>query len=75
MQPKDVEASVDATAAALSLPLDEAHRPGVLLYFALAAGLADLVMRDPLGLDDEPATVFTPIATEDLPTRDPRRLR
>jgi hypothetical protein len=71
----EIEASVDATAAALSLPLDPAHRPGVLLYFELAAGLADLVMRDPLGLEDEPAPVFTPIATEDLPTRDARRLR
>jgi hypothetical protein len=75
MQRPDVEASVDATAAALSLPFDPAHRPGVLHYFELAAGLAELVMREPLGLDDEPAAVFTPIATEDLPTRDPRRLR
>ena len=41
MDRERIEAYVDAAAAALDLPLAPAHRPGVLAYFALAAGLAD----------------------------------
>ena len=62
MQPKEVESYVDAAAAALGLPLLAEHRPGVLHYFALAAALAEQVMALPLDRDDEPATVFVPIA-------------
>lgn len=32
MTPTQIEAYVDATAAALALPLEAAHRPGVLSY-------------------------------------------
>ena len=56
-----IEACVDAMAAALALPLMPEHRPGVLMYFGLAAGLAETVMAQPLGMEDEPAPVFTPV--------------
>jgi len=67
MDRERIEAYVDAAAAALDLPLAQAHRPGVLAYFALAAGLADAVMAVPLGTGDEPAPVFMPIGPDDLP--------
>lgn len=57
-----IEAQVDATAALIGLPLAAAHRPGVLHYFALAAGMADLVMAHPLTPEDEPAALFVPLA-------------
>ena len=66
MDPKRIEAYVDAAAAALDLPLSPAHRPGVLAYFALAAQLAEAVGGAPLGIDDEPAPVFTPISPDDV---------
>ncbi|CAN5341242.1 hypothetical protein BH11PSE9_BH11PSE9_31060 [soil metagenome] len=61
MTPHQIEAYVDAAAAALQLPLAPEHRPGVLQYFALAASLADVLMAYPLGRDDEPAEVFAPV--------------
>jgi hypothetical protein len=64
MTATQVEAYVDAAAAALGLPIAPEHRPGVLQYFALAASLADVVMGMPLARDDEPAEVFVPIAVE-----------
>ena len=63
MTPREIEAYVDAAAAALSLPLSPAHRPGVLHYFALAASMADLIAAHPLTNDDEPAEAFVPIST------------
>ncbi len=62
MTPQEIEAAVDATAAALDLPLDPAHRPGVLHYFALAASLAALVNAHDFANADEPAAVFTPVS-------------
>ena len=62
MTPAQIEAYVDAAAAALQLPLSPAHRPGVLSYFALAAGMAELVGAHPLAITDEPAEAFVPIA-------------
>ena len=61
-----VEAYVDAAAAALDLPIAAEHRPGVVQYLELAAAMAALVMVLPLGVDDEPAPVFTPLAPADL---------
>jgi hypothetical protein len=69
MQRRDTEAYVDAVAATLALPIAAAHREGVLRYFELAARLAGLVMAVPLGIADDPAPVFTPIAPEDVPDR------
>ena len=62
MTPREIEAYVDAAAAALSLPLSPAHRPGVLHYFALAAGLAESLNADSLGVADDPADSFVPIS-------------
>ena len=56
------EAYVDAAARALALPLAPAHRPGVLHYFALAASMTAMLDQHPLGIDDEPAPAFRPIA-------------
>lgn len=62
LTPEQIAAAVDAQAALLGLPLDPAHRPGVLQYYALAASMAELVMGLPLGITDEPAAVFTPVS-------------
>jgi len=62
MTPAQIEAYVDAASAALQLPLSAEHRPGVLHYFALAAGMAELVALQPLGVADDPAEAFVPIA-------------
>ncbi len=62
MTPPEIEAYVDAAAAALKLPLSPLHRPGALQYFALAMSMAELVAAHPLTLEDEPAGVFVPIA-------------
>jgi hypothetical protein len=62
MSPQQIEAHVDAVAATLGLPLDAAHRPGVLRYFALAARMAALLDAQPLGTADEPANVFVPVS-------------
>ncbi len=57
-----IEAYVDAASTALQLPLHAEHRPGVLRYFALAAGMAELVAGQPLGAADDPAEVFVPVS-------------
>ena len=62
MTPREIEAYVDAAAAALNLPLSPLHRPGTLQYFALAASMAELVAGHPMGVEDEPAEAFVPIA-------------
>jgi len=59
--PAQLEAQVDATAALIGLPLAAAHRPGVLHYFAIAAGMAELAMAQPLTPDDEAAALFVPV--------------
>jgi hypothetical protein len=60
MTPEQVQAYVDAAAAALALPLAPEHRPGVLRYFALAAGFAAQLEAVPLTPHDEPAVNFVP---------------
>ena len=62
MTPAQIEAYVDAAATALQLPLRPEHRPGVLHYFALAAGMAALIDAHPLAPSDDPAEAFVPIA-------------
>lgn len=74
MEREQLEIYVDAMAAALALPLLPEHRPGVLICFAIAANLADLVNAHPLRVDDEPAPVFTPLAPGDVPVATKRRL-
>jgi len=60
MTPAQVEAYVDAAAAALELPLAPEHRPGVLQYFALAADFAARLQAVPLTAHDEPAVNYMP---------------
>jgi len=55
-----IEAYVDAAAAALKLPIAAEHRPGVLRYFALAAGFAEQLDVVLLTSHDEPAVNFIP---------------
>jgi hypothetical protein len=65
LTPQQVEATVVANAAALGLHIAAEHRPGVLAFFALAAGMAELVNAQPLTIEDEPANVFTPVTPRD----------
>jgi Protein of unknown function (DUF4089) len=59
--PEAIARAVDAAAAAIGLPLDPAHRPGVLRFYALAAAMARDVLAVPLGRDDESGAVFHPV--------------
>ncbi|MDR6854702.1 AtzG-like protein [Variovorax guangxiensis] len=61
MTPKQIEAYVDAAAAALDLRLRPDHRAGVLRYFELAAEFAAVVEAVPLGFHDETAVHFSPV--------------
>jgi hypothetical protein len=75
MERSQLEAHVDATAAALGLPLAPEHRAGVHAAFASLAADAALVMAQPLRLDDDAAPLFTPIASGDAPVPAKKRLR
>ena len=59
-RPLDAAAYVDAAAALLELPLDPAHRPGVILNMQRIAEMAALVISFALPDDVEPAPVFRP---------------
>ena len=52
---------VDASAAAIGLPLAPGHRPGVLRYFELAATMAAIVEDVPLEAREESALRFEPV--------------
>jgi hypothetical protein len=54
----DPDAYAKQAAAALGLPLDAAHLPGVLMNLALAKRMAALVESVKLTPHDEPAPVF-----------------
>ncbi len=58
----DHSAYIDAAAATLGLKIAAEHRPGVLQFFGLAAGLATLVQGLPLEPHDESGNVFRPVA-------------
>lgn len=66
MTQDQLERYVDAAAAAIDLPLDPQHRPGVIRYVALAASLADALKAVPLVPHDDPAERFEPIGPDDL---------
>jgi Protein of unknown function (DUF4089) len=59
-EPFDAEAYVDAAAKLIGLPLDPAHRPGVVLNLERIAQMAALVMEFDLPEETEPAPVYTP---------------
>ena len=61
MTPAQIESYVDAAADLLGMPLRPEDRTGVLGYFALAAGFADLIEAVPLAPSHEPAIVFVPV--------------
>jgi Protein of unknown function (DUF4089) len=67
LTPQQIEAVVTANAAALALPLAAEHKPGVLSFFALAAGMAELVMAQPLTVEDESGSVFEPVPPRGSP--------
>jgi hypothetical protein len=54
----DAATYVDAAAAAIGLPLDPAHRPGVILNLARIAEMAALFMDFPLPDEIEAAPVY-----------------
>ena len=56
----DADAYVEAAAALIGLPIDPAHRPGVVLNLERIAQMAALVMDFPLPDEIEPAPVFRP---------------
>ena len=56
----DPETYVDAAAVLIGLPIDPAHRPGVVLNLQRIAQMAALVMEFPLPDESEPAPVFKP---------------
>jgi hypothetical protein len=59
-EPFDAEAYVDAAARLIGLPIDPAHRPGVVLNLERIAQMAALVMAFDLPEETEPAPVYTP---------------
>ncbi|HLL17141.1 MAG TPA: DUF4089 domain-containing protein [Rubrivivax sp.] len=67
MHSRIIEQQVDATAALISLPIAAEHREGVLRYFGIAAGLATLVMAQPMTIEDEPAAMFVPVEPAERP--------
>jgi len=69
MTPEQIEAFVDASASALALDLQPAHRTGVLRFVAIAAEMAAVLDTVPLDASVEPAVNFVPVspAPEVLP--------
>jgi putative aminopeptidase FrvX len=59
-RPFDAGAYVDMAAALIGLPIDAAHRPGVIVNIERIAQMAALVMAFPLADEVEPAPVFRP---------------
>jgi hypothetical protein len=60
MTSEEIEAAVDAMAAAVGMPIAPECRPGVLHNWALMHGLAQTFVHVELAPDVEPANVFTP---------------
>ncbi len=58
----DHNAYIDATAATLGLKIATEHRPGVLQFFGLVAGMAALVQGLPLEAHEESGNVFRPVS-------------
>lgn len=56
----DAEAYLEAAAAALELPIDPAHRDGVLKFLDFTARMANSVMDFELPEDTDPAPIFRP---------------
>lgn len=62
MSVEALEAFMDASSVALDLPIDPAHRPGVLRYLGIAAAMARTLEQFPLSERVEPAVRFEPVS-------------
>jgi hypothetical protein len=62
LTPAQIEALVQANAAALGLRIAAEHKPGVITFVTLAAGMAERVMGQELGTEDESGAVFVPVS-------------
>ena len=60
----DHSAYIDAAAATLALKITAEQRKGVLLYFGLAAAMAEKLQGLPLSTADESGNVFVPVVPE-----------
>ncbi len=60
LSPQEVEATVDALAAAVGMPIPPACRAGVLQNWALMHGIAQGFVHVPLAPEVEPANTFRP---------------
>lgn len=60
MTEDEAAAYLREAAAAIALPIDPAHAPGVVANLRLAARMAALVEGRPLDVTQEPAPVFNP---------------
>ncbi len=60
----DHTAYINAAAEQLGLRIPTEARPGVAVYFALAASMAELVQGLPLGPADEPGHAFNPVSPQ-----------
>ncbi len=63
----DHHAYVDAAASTLGLKISAEQRPGVMMYFGLAAQMAELVQGLPMGPADESGNVFVPVEPQGAP--------
>lgn len=68
-------AFVNASSAALGLPMDEARARRVAAYLQLASGFAQLIESVEMGPEAEPAELFSPASFPDVepPTPGVRR--
>ncbi len=68
-------AYVNASSAALGLPMDAARAQRVAAYLQLASGFAQLIESVEMGPDAEPAELFAPAPFPDTdpPTPEARR--
>jgi hypothetical protein len=60
MTPEQVEATVDAIAATVGMPIPPECRAGVLQNWTLMHGIAQAYLHLPLPADIEPANTFKP---------------
>jgi hypothetical protein len=60
----DIEGYVDHAAITLDLPIDGAHRPGVVRYMRMVAAMAAEVNDFPLDAKIESAVIFIPCSAK-----------
>lgn len=66
MNESEVLAFVKASANAQGLVLDDARAQRVATHLARSAHLAQLLADAPLGVEDEPAEIYKPLAFQPL---------